>query len=123
MARPYEARPSIFSIEERLRRALAQSGTPSEGGVPIAGSLVSSAQFERTVINMLARRYEWLAAVPSFQDVQNWVEVHWDIERQTQLPVGTVSSGDEWETHGEVQLDALTTKLPPQLFGHLCCLA
>ena len=33
-----------------------------------------------------------MATVPAIQDVQNWVEVHWDTERQTQPPVGTVSS-------------------------------
>lgn len=57
---------------------------------------------------MLERKNEWLAAVPAFQDVQNWVEVHWDTERQTRPPAGTVSSGDEWGTDGEVQLDAQT---------------
>ena len=57
---------------------------------------------------MLERRNEWLAAVPAFQDVQNWVEVHWNTERQTQPPAGTVSAGDQLGNQGEVQLDALT---------------
>ena len=46
--------------------------------------------------------------VPAFQEVQGWVATHWDPERQTQPPAGTVSTGDVEGDLGEVQLDALT---------------
>ena len=112
--------PSLDSIEERLRRALAQFGTPPGGSVPITGIPLISWQIKEVVKNMLEGKNEWLAAVPAFQDVQNWVEVHWDTERQTQPPVGTVSDGEEWGHNGDVQLDALTAtcKLLLAAAGH-----
>ena len=100
--------PSLDSIEERLRRALAQFGTPPGGSVPITGIPLISWQLKEAVKNMLEGKNEWLAAVPAFQDVQNWVEIHWDTERQTQPPAGTVSDGEKWGHNGDVQLDALT---------------
>ena len=100
--------PSLDSIEERLRGALRQFvALPGIGG-QIIGVPLSSRQLEREVKNILERKCEWLAAVPAFQDVQTWVEIHWDTERQMYPPVGTVSAGDEWGNQGEVQLNALT---------------
>ena len=100
--------PSLDSIKVRLRRALPQflalPGISEQvGAVPL-----SSVQLERSVKNVLKIGNEWLAAVPSFQDVQHWVEVHWDTERKTRPPAATVSVDDEWVQHGEVQLDDLT---------------
>ncbi len=111
---------SLDSIEELLGHALAQFGTPSGGNVPVTGIPLISWQLEGAVKNMLQRKDRWLAAVPAFQDVQNWVEVHWDTGRQTQPPADTVSTGDEWGNQGEVQLDALTAtcKLLLAAAGH-----
>ena len=100
--------PSLDSIEERLSRALRQFAALPGVSEQIIGVPLSSGRLERAVKNMLEKKNEWLAAVPTFQDVQNWVEVHWDTERQTQPPAGTVSDGEEWGHNGEVQLDALT---------------
>ena len=100
--------PSLDSIEERLSGALRQFvALPGIGG-QIIGVPLSSRQLEREVKNILERKCEWLAAVPAFQDVQTWVEIHWDTERQMHPPVGTVSTGDEWGNQGEVQVNALT---------------
>ena len=100
--------PSLHGIEERLSRALRQFLVlPSGINEQVIGVPLSSRQLERVVKNILARKNEWLAAVPAFQDVQNWIEVHWDTERQTQPPADTVSTGDGGN-QGEIQLDALT---------------
>ncbi|MDE3260109.1 MAG: HEPN domain-containing protein [Gemmatimonadota bacterium] len=100
--------PGLDSIENRLRHALAQFGTPPGGSVPITGIPLSSWQLKEAVKNMLEGKNVWLAAVPAFQDVQNWVQVHWNTERETQPPAGTVSDGEEWGHNGDVQLDTPT---------------
>lgn len=100
--------PSLDSIEERLSSAVRQFlALPGIGGQIIVVPL-SSWQIERAVKNILERRNEWLVALPAFPDVQNWVEIHWDTQRQMQPPTGTLSTGDEWGNQGELQLDALT---------------
>ena len=100
--------PSLDSIEERLSRALQQFVALPRIGEQFIDVPLNSGQLERAIKDMLRKKNEWLAAVPAFQDVQNWVEVHWDTERQTQPPAGTVSTGEELGNEGEVQLDALT---------------
>ena len=110
-----EHTPSLESIQERLSRALQQFVAIPGIGVPL-----DRVQPERAVQSMLETKNVWLAAVPAFQDVQNWVAVHWDTERQTHPPAGTVSNGDDWGTNGEVQLDAVTAacKLLLAAAGH-----
>ena len=117
---PLKHTPSLDSIEERLSRALRQFVALPGVGEQIIGTPLSSAQLNRAVKNILDRKSEWLAAVPAFRDVQHWVEVHWDTERQTQPPAGTVSDGDRRGAQGEVQLDALTAtcKLLLAAAGH-----
>lgn len=112
--------PRLDSIEERLSLALRQFVALPGVGERVIGVPLSGEQLERAVKNMLGKRNEWLAAVPAFLDAQNWVEVHWDVERQTRPPAGTVSTGDEWGNQGEVQLDALaaTCKLLLAAGGH-----
>ena len=112
--------PSLDSIEGRLSRTLRQFAALPGGSEQIIGVPLDSEQLGRTVKNILKRKNEWLAAVPALQDVQNWVEVHWDTERQTQPPASTVSTGDEWGNQGEVQLDAPTAacKLLLAAAGH-----
>ncbi len=100
--------PSLDSIEGRLSRALRQFAAVPRVSEQIIGVPLSGGQLGRTVKNMLKGKNEWSVAVPALQNVQNWVEVHWDTECQTQPPAGTVSTGDEWGNQGEVQLDALT---------------
>ena len=100
--------PSLDSIKDRLSRALRQFVALPGIDEQVIGVPLSSRQPERVVKNIIERKNEWLAAVPAIQDVQNWIEVHWDTERQTQPPAGTVSTGNEWGNQGEVQLDALT---------------
>lgn len=111
--------PSLGSIEERLSRTLEQfAALPS--GEQISGVPTTSWQLERAVKKLIEKKNEWLPAVPNLHDVQNWVEVHWDTERQTEPPTGTVSIGDEWVYNGEVQLDTLAAacKLLLAAAGH-----
>ena len=112
--------PSLDNIEERLSRALRQLVAIPGIGEQIIRVPLSNGQLERAVRNMIESKNEWLVAVPAFQDVQNWVEAHWDTERQTQPPAATVSTGDDWGNQGEVQLDALTAtcKLLLAAAGH-----
>ncbi len=114
-----EDAPGLDSIDERLTRALRQfaalPGSERFTGVPLGSRLLESA-----VENFCGSKNEWTAAVPAFRDVRNWVEVHWDAERQTHPPRGTVSTGDKWGNQGEVQLDASTAacKLLLAAAGH-----
>ena len=99
--------PGLDSIDERLTRALRQfaalPGSERFTGVPPGGRTLESA-----VENLCGRKNEWMASVPAFRDVRNWVEVHWETERQTHPPAGTVSTGDKQGNQGEVPLDAST---------------
>ena len=96
------------SIEEQLGHALQQFAALPRAGEPAIGIPVDRVAFKKAVEKLLDRRNEWLAAVPAMQGLQDWVEAHWDPERQTQPPAGTVSAGTEWVARGEVQLDALS---------------
>lgn len=100
--------PSLDSIEEQLSHALRQFMAVPEIDRQVISVPLSSGPLERAVKNMLERKNEWLTIVPALQDVQKWVEVHWNTERQTQRPAGTVSTRNEGEKQGEVQLDTLT---------------
>ena len=100
--------PSLDSIEGRLKRARGQF-------MPLLGldEQVSEVPFKgwhlpRLVEGLLNDRNRWSTTLPSFLEVQEWVEVHWSTERQTQPPAGTVSDGERWGPNGEVQLDAQT---------------
>ena len=112
--------PSLDSIKERLDRALPKflvlPGV-SEGIVDVPLSRVHLA---RSVKNILEKRNEWLATVPAFEDVQEWVAIHWDPERQTQPPAATVATSDKWGHAGEIQLDSptATCKLILAAAGH-----
>ena len=113
--------PSLDSIEERLRRTLEQFTALPEIGEKISiGVPLSSGQLNRVVKNMSKWGKEWLETVPALQDVKDWVEVHWDTERQTEPPAGTVSDGEKWGNNGDVQLDSLTAtcKLLLAAAGH-----
>ena len=105
---PMEHPPHLDSIKLRLHRALPHFLALPGIGQQVSGDRQSSAQLERAVKNLLERKDEWFAAVPAFRDVHDWVEAHWDTERQTQPPAGTVSTGDVEGHLGELQLDALT---------------
>ena len=98
---------SIHSIEDGLSRTLQQFiSLPGIGEQNISDSL-SSLYLEKAVNILLEEKHTWLTAVPAFHDLQKWVEVYWNAERQTHPPAGTVSTGDKQGNQGEVQLDAL----------------
>ncbi len=99
---------SIHSIEDGLSRALQQFiSLPGIGEQNISDSL-SSLYLKKAVNILLEEKHTWLTAVPAFHDLQKWVEVYWNAERQTHPPAGTISTGDKQGNQGEVQLDALS---------------
>lgn len=111
-----EIAPTISSIAERLSHAVQQAVAVFPGiGVPR-----DDIQMEATVNAMLENEQAWLAAVPALQDVKRWVEVHWNCERQTQPPAGTVSDGEKFGNRRGPQLDpvAAAFKLLLAAAGH-----
>ena len=90
--------PPIHGIEERLKRARS---------IFIGnGTLSDSFQIERAAKDTFERHGEWLATVPEFANVRDWIRVHWDPGRETQRPSGTVRTGGMTGCQGEVRLDA-----------------
>ena len=96
--------PRLDSIEGRLTHALRQFMPSPE----IARVWQNDSHIEGAVKSLLENKEAWLATVPALQDVQDWVEAHWDTERQRQPPMGTVPTGDEYGNQRDVQLDTLT---------------
>ena len=100
-----ENAPQLDWIKPRLDRALPHFLAVPVVSQQVTGGRRSGAQSERVVKNLLAGNDESFIALPAFQEVQGWVETHWDPERQTQPPAGTVTTWGEGH-RGEVQLDA-----------------
>ena len=97
--------PRLDSIRLRLDHALPHFLAVPGVSQQVVGGRRSGAQSERVVKNLLAGNDESFIALPAFQEVQDWVAIHWDPERQTQPPAGTVTTCGEGH-RGEVQLDA-----------------
>ena len=100
-----ENAPHLDCIKPRLDRALPHFLAVPEVSQQVVGGRRSGAQSERVVKNLLAGNDESFIALPAFQEVQDWVAIHWGPERQTQPPAGTVTTWGEGH-RGEVQLDA-----------------
>ena len=108
--------PQLTSIEGRLAIALRQFLALPRIERRFERSLFSaqferprfSVQFERISKDMANREREWLTAVPSLQNLRDWVDTHWDTERRTLPPAGMVSTGDKWGDQREVQIDSTT---------------
>ena len=111
---------SLDSIGVLLHRALptfrALPGIREE----VRDIPLSRLHLARSVENILEKRNEWLGTVPEFEEVHDWVEIHWDPDRQTHPPEATVTTSDKWGHAGEIQLDALaaTCKLILAAAGH-----
>ena len=99
--------PHINSIVGRLVFALSQMVALPGFKERFAGSL-SNLKHGQISKDMAERELEWLIAVPSFHKLREWIVAHWDTERQTQPPAGTVSTGDKWGNQGEAQIDPTT---------------
>ena len=99
--------PRLTSIEGRLAIALHQFLALPRIREQFARPRVNM-QLERISKDMAEREQEWLTAVPSLQKLRDWICTHWDTTRQTQPPVGTISTADKWGNQGEAQIDPMT---------------
>ena len=99
--------PSADNVEAQLRLAVGQFLDLQATSGQVADLPLNWIQRERTVRNMLEGKDDLLVAVPALGDIEKWVSVHWDPDRQTRPPAGTVSILDEWGHSGEAQLDDL----------------
>ena len=102
-----EHSPHLESIKSRLDRALPRFRAIPGIGQQVSGRLQSGARFERAVKSLLESQVRFFETDAAFLEVQDWVAIHWDTERQTQPPAGTVSTSQVEGRPGEVQLDAL----------------
>ncbi len=112
--------PSLDSIRVLLNRALPEFLAHPGIRKQVPDIPLRSVHLARSVKNVVEIRNEWLAAVPAFEEVHDWVQVHWNPERQTHPPGATVTTSDKWGHAGETQLDALTAtcKLILAAAGH-----
>ena len=62
----------------------------------------------RLEIDRYLAQADWTTTGPGFQQLQEWVEVHWNREKDKPAPPGTVATGDDAWVQPEVQLDAVT---------------
>ena len=104
---PMKHAPSLDNIRVLLHRALPEFLALPGIREQVRDIPLSGVHLARSVKNVVEIRNEWLAAVPEFKDVHDWVQVHWDPERQTHPPGATVATSDKWGHAGETQLDAL----------------
>jgi len=113
-------RPNLDDIEELLSRAQGQFETSFGSNGPILSAKQTNHQLETAVGRLLKGTSETLAAVPALEEIKRWVQVHWDIERETQPPDGTFAIDDEWVSECDAQLDALAAavKLCLAALGH-----
>ena len=97
---------SLDSFKARLDIALPQFLALTGRNRRVGGVPLNSVQLEQAVKNVIDNWSQWLAAVPAFKDVQNWVTDHWDTERPTQPPPTTITDPGALRQPGEAQLDA-----------------
>ena len=112
--------PSLDSILVLLHRALPTFLALPQIREEVRVASLSRENLARSVNNILEKMNEWLEAAPEFEEVHNWVKVHWDPDRQTHPPAATVTTSDKWGHAGETQLDTLaaTCKLILAAAGH-----
>ena len=89
-------------LESGLRQ-LQDLAPVREGTIAAPGD---TRQRKHMIENMFqCGRNDWLAAVPSLRDVQSWVQIHWNADRQIRPPGGTIPIGMPFGQQGERQLD------------------
>ena len=105
---------TIDSIYERLELAqketrvvLTVEGKPNVIEMDVTSPPVSRWEGRREMDRFLDEG-TWQATGPGFQQLREWVEVHWNEEDEKLAPNGTVSTGDDWGVQIEKQLDSVT---------------
>lgn len=105
--------PTAESLYERLKQA--REHTEVVLTIDDAPNIVemnqssppTSSWAARLSIDRFLDEGTWRAQGPGFQRLREWVEVHWNPERETAAPKGTVAASDVWGP-GNTQLDAVS---------------
>lgn len=106
--------PDLESIHERLNQAQQETRVVlTVGGRPSIHEMHESSPPDscwegRRSMDRYLDDGVWQTEGPGFQRLLEWVEVHWNPERERQPPSGAVVTGENWGRDGEVQLDAAT---------------
>ena len=106
--------PTISSITERLEQVIKKIGLlHGVHTIPHHSLAIEAEQF--------VARNRWLPSIPTFQNVQKWIEFHWATDRQTRPLSGVICQNNSFgstlhlvgATQNEHQLDSLiaTSKL------------
>ena len=111
--------PTVESIYERLKQAqqetlvvLTIEGRPYNVEMDETSHPESFWQGRRDMDRFMDVG-TWQTEGIGFQQLREWVEVHWSTEGEKQVPIGTVATGEDWALQRENQLDsvAATRKL------------
>ena len=106
--------PTVESVYERLKQAqketfvaLTIEGRPNI--VEMCGTSPPESFWKgRKDMDRFMDEGIWQTAGPGFQQLREWVEVHWNTEDEKEVPSGTVATGDDWGLQEETQLDSVT---------------
>lgn len=98
--------PGLDDIEALLQCALPQFFALPGISEVVIKEVLASGDFDRAFEVMIETRHDWLPLVPTIEQVEAWVAVHWDAARHTQPPTSTRRLGVRLGFGGLVQLDA-----------------
>lgn len=111
---PMSVKPALESISERLKQAQEETcvavtieGRPRLDEMHETSPPNSPWEGKRSVDRYLDKG-DWKTKGPGFQRLLEWVEVHWNPERELQVPSGSAITQETWGSDGEAQLDAAT---------------
>ena len=106
--------PTAQSICTLLKHALDQTDVllTTDGRPRIVAMNDPSPADSRREARLAIDRYldtaTWLSPGPAFQQLREWVEVHWNSENDKSAPNGTIPTADDWPVQHELLLDAAT---------------
>lgn len=107
--------PTIESIYERLEQAqketrvvLTVEGRPNIVEMDVTCPPMSHWE-ERGDMDRFLDVGTWQTTGPGFQQLREWVEVHWNMDAEKPAPNGTAATGDGWGARRENQLNSVTS--------------
>ena len=106
--------PTIESIHERLKRAQKETRVVLDvedrpSIVEMDGTSPPESCWEgRRAMDRFMDCGAWQTTGPGFQQLREWVEVHWNTEDTKPAPAYAVAAREYWRPHGEEQLHPAT---------------